>query len=52
MKTDLPESRAKKDTPENRGRPSTHWRIVLAAFFVTFLVMLGSIYWVIRTGKL
>jgi hypothetical protein len=52
MKTELPESRAKKNNPGERGRPSTHWRIVLAAFFVTFLAMLGSIYWVIRTGKL
>jgi hypothetical protein len=52
MKTDMPEWRAKKDTPEGRARPTAQWRFVLTAFFVTFLAMLGAIYWVIRTGKL
>jgi len=52
MTTDVPETRAKEPTPEKRARPTAPWRFVLAAFFVTFLVMLGSIYWIIRTGKL
>lgn len=37
---------------EERARPTAPWRKVFLAFFVTFLVMLGAIYWVIRTGKL
>jgi hypothetical protein len=52
MATDLPETRAKQPSPEERARPTTPWRFVLVAFFVTFLGMLGSIYWIIRTGKL
>jgi hypothetical protein len=52
MKTNMPESRANKDTPEGRARPTAQWRFVLAAFFITFLTMLGAIYWIIRTGKL
>jgi hypothetical protein len=41
-----------KPSPEQRARPAVPWRIVFAAFFVTFVVMLVAIYWVIRTGKL
>jgi len=52
MKTDVPETPAEKPTPEGRTRPTAPWRVVLAAFFVTFLTMLGAIYWIIRTGKL
>jgi hypothetical protein len=52
MMTDVPETRAKEPTPEERARPTAPWRFVLALFFITFLAMLGSIYWIIRTGKL
>jgi hypothetical protein len=52
METDMPETRAKEPTPEERARPTTPWRFVLALFFLTFLTMLAAIYWIIRTGKL
>jgi hypothetical protein len=49
---DAPDTRREKSPPEERARPTVPWRVVLAAFFVTFLAMLGAIYWIIRTGKL
>jgi hypothetical protein len=51
MADSAPES-PKDDLEEKRARPTAPWRVVFAAFFLTFLVMLASIYWVIRTGKL
>jgi len=44
--------RTQNDSAEQRARPTTPWRLVFAAFFLTFAVMAAAIYWVIRTGKL
>jgi len=41
-----------EENTEERARPTVPWRVVFAAFFLTFLLMAAAIYWVIRTGKL
>jgi hypothetical protein len=47
-----PDQRSHARSDGRRARPTAPWRLVFAAFFVTFLVMLAAIYWIIRTGKL
>ena len=50
--TPSPSARARPNPAEERARPTTPWRYVFAALFLTFAVMLAAIYWIIRTGKL
>ena len=52
MASDDPHTSIRKLSAEERARPTTPWRVVLSALFITFAVMAAAIYWVIRTGKL
>jgi hypothetical protein len=52
MAPDDRSARTRERSPEQRARPTVSWRFVLAALLITFFAMMGSIYWVVRTGKL
>jgi hypothetical protein len=52
MGSEDPNTGIRKVSPEERARPTTPWKVVFSALFITFAAMAAAIYWVIRTGKL